>query len=620
MSRSLIALWIALGVAIASISALAFFWNVQRTQIAEKRVEDILQLQLEPFRRSLSNVFDEHSRTLQRRLANCDWSDLQDCVDLARSPLADAVIVVNRQNQLHFPRDANLSAEHYALVEEAQQLLHEQHDPRRLAQSDSAIQQSSLTAADNQQPSLKFQARSYPAQSNRYEARQSTAPASPTPATTDLLQNAPPQAAVEAPPIALPTADDGASNPPSDHFGWITWYHRRGIVLGFWWQQSDAWRTLVVLPRARWMADLVANLPAYQSVEPAKFDNQSDQPLSGSLMQLVDVEGNLIYQWGLSPQSQWSVLATGTPAATLPLDDPLEGWRLRIFASPELRAQLSGEPWFVPLLLAVLGLSLALVLVGALVTVNVNRQMRIAERRVSFVNQVSHELRTPLTNICMYADLLAQTLQTTSISDSEAAAADNATHAENLRSLERIEVIQSESRRLSRLIGNVLEYARRDRKRELRLSPSRLDQVVRDVVDTFRPRLAQAGFSIDLRLAASQWRLLDCDVVEQILVNLISNAEKYAASGGRLEIITHAHEDFVTFDVVDYGPGIPRRWAERIFAPFTRMSDRLEDPAGTGIGLTIVRQLAKEHGGNCVLLPTTTGASFRCRLLAKQST
>ncbi len=58
---------------------------------------------------------------------------------------------------------------------------------------------------------------------------------------------------------------------------------------------------------------------------------------------------------------------------------------------------------------------------------------------------------------------------------------------------------------------------------------------------------------------------------------------------------------------------------EQIFKPFVRMTDRLEDPAGTGIGLTIARDLARRHGGDCQLIDSSVGASFRCTFCCPQS-
>lgn len=578
MSRSLTALWVVLLAAIAVIVTLAYFWNVQREQIAQQRVEDILQLQLQPFRRSITEVIEGYSLSLQRELSGFNPADLQACVELSRLPLSDELVVTDRAQQLHFPRDSRLSTDRQSLVAEALQLLREQADPRPASQSMALSNRLPSAIADPAVSQTAMRAKTYAVQSRGEASQQQTAEAE---------QIQPTQSAV--------------SSPGSESYGWVTWYHRRGIVLGFWWAQSEDWRTMIVLPRARWMADVVGKLPASASSHESGFSKLPSTVLPGGLTQLIDVEGKVIYQWGDAPSGSWEQLQSRPPSASLPLDEPLEGWRLQMFASDELRQRLSGESILIPLIAAVAGLALALILAGVFVTVNLNRQLRLAANRVSFVNQVSHELRTPLTNIRMYADLLAQQFE------------DNAEQADVA---ERVAVIQGESQRLSRLISNVLQFARPAARGLPRRTSVVLDELVEQVLATFRPRLQRAGFRIDLNLQTPQTRQLDADAVEQILVNLIGNAEKYGASGKLLQLSTLAKDESVIIDVQDDGPGIAAHQRERIFEPFVRLSDGLEDPAGTGIGLTIVRQLAQEHGGTCELLPSERGAHFRCILFA----
>jgi len=103
-------------------------------------------------------------------------------------------------------------------------------------------------------------------------------------------------------------------------------------------------------------------------------------------------------------------------------------------------------------------------------------------------------------------------------------------------------------------------------------------------------------------------------VVEQILVNLFSNVEKYAASGGVLQVASSQTGETTTITVSDGGPGIPARQHEAIFQPFYRSSDRLVDVAGTGIGLSIARELAQLHGGDVRLVDSETGACFEVTL------
>ena len=188
--------------------------------------------------------------------------------------------------------------------------------------------------------------------------------------------------------------------------------------------------------------------------------------------------------------------------------------------------------------------------------------------------------------------------------------------AEESQQQERLSVIRSESQRLTRLVNNVLEFARPVPAKSLQRSAEVLDEIVAETLATFEPKLSELGFVVERQLRCSDKRLFDRGAIEQVLVNLIGNAEKYAASGKYLRIETRASSEIVEVVVADHGPGIPARMREQIFKPFVRMTDRLEDPTGTGIGLTIARELAQRHGGNCELVVVNDGAVFRCTLLA----
>jgi signal transduction histidine kinase len=220
-------------------------------------------------------------------------------------------------------------------------------------------------------------------------------------------------------------------------------------------------------------------------------------------------------------------------------------------------------------------------------------------QRVSFVNRVSHELKTPLTNIRMYAELLDENL---SEADTDAR--------------KQTEIIVSESRRLSRLIGNVLAFASQQKGRlTVRRSDAVPDDVIRSVVDMFEPTLESNGITVRFEPGASDRVGLDRDALGQILGNLLSNVNKYAASG-KLVIVKSIQKNGMTEILVsDRGPGVPRDKAESIFAPFMRLSDRLIDGVtGTGIGLTIARELARLHGGDVVLVESDVGATFKVTL------
>jgi signal transduction histidine kinase len=482
-------------------------------------------------------------------------------VELKRNPLIRTLVVLDRQDDLlYYPRDLrNASSEERALVEEALQLLRDRFpktptSPRAAElRQQMAMQQVVPQFAQNDDPNRKLLK------------------------TDTYLEN----------------------KTIADSSNWITWYHRRGLMIGYIWQQETRWQAIAVLPRSRWMADIVSEL------SDTALDQVSSSSSANALRQLVDVEGRVVHQWSSLPQSQWPALMQAEPDAEIATSPPLEGWRLREFASDSYRESLAGDDLRIPIWLAVAATSASLILTGLLVTLNINRQVRLAEQRVSFVNQVSHELRTPLTNICMYADLVAQSFDR-----------EDEPSAEELQQQERLTVIRSESRRLTRLVNNVLEFARPAPTKSLQRSPEVLDAIIAETLATFEPKLEELGFTVDRKFNCPGKRMLDRGAVEQILVNLIGNAEKYAASGKYLRIETAATDGVVSFTITDHGPGIPARMREQIFKPFVRMNDRLEDPAGTGIGLTIARELARRHGGDCALLTTDPGASFRCTLAA----
>lgn len=365
------------------------------------------------------------------------------------------------------------------------------------------------------------------------------------------------------------------------HEGWYVWYWGSGLHLLFW-RQAARGRVLgIELDRIRLMADIVAELPDSNPLKPR---------LPQGRILLANAKGDTIYQWGAyePPRGEG-------PKVSMPLERPLNSWQLRYYAS------LAGGKMSGSLLFSLLGglLAVGLVLVGlAFYFYRENsREIREAAQRVSFVNKVSHELKTPLTNIRMYAELLEQSFPEES----------------GEKGRRQLGIIVSESQRLSRLIGNVLTFARqRNRKINLRLKTGVVDEVIASVLDSFKPSLESKGVAMSFSGGAKAPRLFDADALEQILGNLFSNVEKYAASGGLLKVISLLRGDQTVITVSDHGPGLPPEQREKIFLPFYRLSDRLADGVtGTGIGLAIARELARLHGGDLTLLPSEKGAAFQ---------
>lgn len=236
-----------------------------------------------------------------------------------------------------------------------------------------------------------------------------------------------------------------------------------------------------------------------------------------------------------------------------------------------------------PVFLAVGSGSVLVMALGWLFHRESTRAMREAQERVTFVNQVSHELKTPLTNIQLYAEM----------------AADRAEKADDQTAVRYLGVVGAETSRLSRLINNVLNLARKQRDK-LSIQPRAgvLDEVVGRAVEHWRALLENREIAIELALHAPEELKFDADAVTQILGNLFSNVEKYAAQGKFIRIMTTIDERRARLVVEDRGPGIASAKREVVFEAFERLrSDLTEGVSGTGIGLTISRELARLHGG-----------------------
>jgi len=257
------------------------------------------------------------------------------------------------------------------------------------------------------------------------------------------------------------------------------------------------------------------------------------------------------------------------------------------------------------LLVAVLVLAIG---VGSwLIVRSLNAELKLARQKTDFVSNVSHELKTPLTSIRMFSELLAEGRVT-----------------DPARQRSYLDIITAEAARLTRLINNVLDFSRMERgEKKYNFAPCDLVEVVRGVAQTFRPHLEAGGFKFDGVLPGMAIPLRgDADALAQVIVNLLSNAEKY--SNGRKEItLTLDRREsplpYAEIRVHDRGAGVPRGSGEKIFEKFYRAHDSLSSGVqGSGLGLTIARQIARAHGGDVVYEPREGGGScFILRLPLK---
>jgi signal transduction histidine kinase len=223
---------------------------------------------------------------------------------------------------------------------------------------------------------------------------------------------------------------------------------------------------------------------------------------------------------------------------------------------------------------------------GWLIWRDLGRQVRLARQKTDFVSNVSHELKTPLTSIRIFSELLVN-------------------NPDPDRQKRYSEIIVNESSRLTRLINNVLDFARMDRgETKYEKEVFDLNALVRETLTNFRPNFASAGIDSDpLPTIGNR------DAIAQVVLNLLSNAEKYG--DGRIEVTTRRSETgLATVQVSDRGPGVPRGSEEKIFEQFYRAHNSLNSGIqGAGLGLTLARQIARATGGDVIYEPYPGGGS-----------
>jgi signal transduction histidine kinase len=224
-----------------------------------------------------------------------------------------------------------------------------------------------------------------------------------------------------------------------------------------------------------------------------------------------------------------------------------------------------------------------LILAIALSLRAVTREAKLAELKSGFVSNVSHEMKTPLSLIRVFAE----TLDLGRVTDPA-----------KLREYYR--VIHNESRRLTQLIENVLDFARMEAgRKEYQFAAADLSQIVADVLKPYEDHIRSSGFSLHVELQESLPPVLvDREAVSQAVLNLVDNALKYSTDRKHLGIRVWNRKDEVAIEVADHGIGIPEPEQRRIFEKFYRLNTGLvHDTKGSGLGLTLTNHIVEAHGG-----------------------
>lgn len=358
-----------------------------------------------------------------------------------------------------------------------------------------------------------------------------------------------------------PVDEMGQRIPSASFFTWRTWYEGDRLSFIGWMRQGDGEVRGVELETVKVLSEFLSvikrNLP------------------NGLAVELRDGFGKCVVRTRAHRPEEMSpelALDIGLPGYTLAV------WRV-VPRSHALRYLTTLLPPF-----------LALVLGGVLLVLEITRERRESMLKTGFVSNVSHELKTPLTAVRLSAEMLREG------------------RVKEEAQARYLEVIVRESERLTRLVDNVLDFGRLERgRRKFNLEARDMNELL-SVAEAQRPRVEAAGLTLMVRSAPMPvMRTFDLDAVGQVLVNLIDNAVKYAASGKTVEVSVSERGEIT---VADRGPGIAAKHRSRIFERFYRCDDSITaKSSGSGLGLSIASRLMAGMGGELVFAPRAGGGA-----------
>lgn len=287
------------------------------------------------------------------------------------------------------------------------------------------------------------------------------------------------------------------------------------------------------------------------------------------------------------------VYASDPLPATAPqftVDQPCEGGYLVRLRIPVARVMRPFRRALVVIVLAAL-VGMAGVLLFFLVVyrqrVRIRELTRLEKFRREFIADVSHEIKTPLTGILGASDMLA---------DCCAPDAQKPLLA----------MIKKESTRLNGLVQAILDLARLEREGEaLNRAETDIPALVEETVGAFAPQAEAAGIALRFVPSAQALRTtranVDGQLVAQAVSNLIANAIRHSGSR-EIAVSVASGADEMRIAVEDHGVGIPPEHADRVFERFHRVDPaRAAETGGAGLGLAIVRRIARLHGGDVTL-------------------
>ncbi len=235
-----------------------------------------------------------------------------------------------------------------------------------------------------------------------------------------------------------------------------------------------------------------------------------------------------------------------------------------------------------------------------IVVQDVTELRKLEKARLEFISTVSHELRTPVTSIQGFSEALSEGV---------------AASPEDLRRY--AGVINSEARRLRRLIDDLFQFARIEAgQMDFHFEPLNLGDVLRNAVAAMVPQAEEAGVSLTVETPDKLGPVLgDRDRLSQVLLNLVGNALRFTHSGGRITVTGRRDGKALVIRVTDTGTGISAEDLPHIFERYYKSNRGGRRAGGTGLGLAIAKHIVEAHGGQiAVASEEGRGSTFTVNL------
>lgn len=233
------------------------------------------------------------------------------------------------------------------------------------------------------------------------------------------------------------------------------------------------------------------------------------------------------------------------------------------------------------------------------------RSEELSALKSYFISSVSHELRMPLTSIRIFAETLRSRKATSP-----------------RRQREYLEIIEGESERLSRLIGNILDFAKIERGvKEYTFNQVRVGEIVRRAVNAMKYQFQKSDGSLKTQIGKDLPTVTaDADALEEAVLNLLSNALKYSTLRKEVKLSVSRRDHRIVIEVSDKGIGIPDSELARIFEGFYRVhDDRSPQIGGAGLGLSLVKHIVEAHHGRITVKSKVgKGSTFTIELPASK--